>query len=216
MFTGLIEEIGTIRSIHKGIHSAQITISARKILEDIKLGDSICTNGVCLTVKGFNQDSFSVDVMPETIRRSNLKHLQTGSRVNLERALKVGDRLGGHIVTGHIDGTGIVRAFDREDNATWVSVEASDTILKYIVSKGSIAIDGASLTVAYVEGMIFKVSIIPLTRDKTTILEKQVGDEVNLECDVFGKYVERLMFFKNNIKSNQTIDMEFLRENGFF
>ncbi|MFZ5351861.1 MAG: riboflavin synthase [Bacillota bacterium] len=215
MFTGLIEEIGTIKSIVKTADSARINISADKVLQDVRLGDSISTNGVCLTVTKFDKSSFWVDVMPETMRRSNLKNLQSGSRVNLERALRFGDRLGGHIVSGHIDGIGIVSSLKEEDNATWVSVEASEEILRYIVHKGSVAIDGTSLTVAYVEDKMFKVSIIPLTRDKTTLLEKKVGDEVNLECDMIGKYVEKLMSFSQNGKKARTIDMDFLRENGF-
>ncbi|MDK2811774.1 MAG: riboflavin synthase [Petroclostridium sp.] len=215
MFTGLIEEIGTVKSVIKGVNSAKITITASKILEDIKQGDSISTNGVCLTVTEFTHNSFSVDVMPETMRRSNLKHLKTGSRVNLERALKVGDRFGGHIVSGHIDGVGVITGFQEEDNATWVSIEAPGDILKYVVHKGSIAIDGTSLTVAYVDDKMLKVSIIPLTRDETTILEKNVGDEVNLECDMIGKYVEKLMMFREDIKLKKSIDMDFLRENGF-
>ncbi|MBZ4647557.1 MAG: ribE [Clostridia bacterium] len=215
MFTGLIEEIGTVKSVIKGVNSAKITITASKILEDIKQGDSISTNGVCLTVTEFTHNSFSVDVMPETMRRSNLKHLKTGSRVNLERALKVGDRFGGHIVSGHIDGVGVITGFQEEDNATWVSIEAPGDILKYVVHKGSIAIDGTSLTVAYVDDKVLKVSIIPLTRDETTILEKNVGDEVNLECDMIGKYVEKLMMFREDIKLKKSIDMDFLRENGF-
>lgn len=215
MFTGLIEEIGTVKSVIKGVNSAKITITASKILEDIKQGDSISTNGVCLTVTEFTHNSFSVDVMPETMRRSNLKHLKTGSRVNLERALKVGDRFGGHIVSGHIDGVGVITGFQEEDNATWVSIEAPGDILKYVVHKGSIAIDGTSLTVAYVDDKMLKVSIIPLTRDETTILEKNVGDEVNLECDMIGKYVEKLMMIREDIKLKKSIDMDFLRENGF-
>lgn len=215
MFTGLIEEIGTVKSVIKGVNSAKITITASKILEDIKQGDSISTNGVCLTVTEFTHNSFSVDVMPETMRRSNLKHLKTGSRVNLERALKVGDRFGGHIVSGHIDGVGVITGFQEEDNATWVSIEAPGDILKYVVHKGSIAIDGTSLTVAYVDDKVLKVSIIPLTRDETTILEKNVGDEVNLECDMIGKYVEKLMMIREDIKLKKSIDMDFLRENGF-
>lgn len=215
MFTGLIEEIGTVKSVIKGVNSAKITITASKILEDIKQGDSISTNGVCLTVTEFTHNSFSVDVMPETMRRSNLKHLKTGSRVNLERALKVGDRFGGHIVSGHIDGVGVITGFQEEDNATWVSIEAPGDILKYVVHKGSIAIDGTSLTVAYVDDKVLKVSIIPLTRDETTILEKNVGDEVNLECDMIGKYVEKLMMFREDIKLKKSINMDFLRENGF-
>lgn len=215
MFTGLIEEIGTIDRVVRGMKSAQITIKAKKILEGIKLGDSISTNGVCLTVIDFSQSSFTVDVMPETMRRSNLKNLKLGSKVNLERALKLGDRFGGHMVSGHIDGVGVIRALDEEDNATWVSIEASSDIIKYIINKGSIAVDGTSLTVANADDKHFKVSIIPLTKEETTLLSKQIGDEVNLECDMVGKYIERLMTFNQVIQPEKSIDLNFLRENGF-
>ncbi|MFD3155472.1 riboflavin synthase [Haloimpatiens sp. FM7330] len=215
MFTGLVEEIGVVESIRKGLKSAQINIKAKNILEGIKLGDSISTNGVCLTVTAFTSNSFCVDVMPETMRRSNLKNLKKGSKVNLERALKSGDRFGGHIVSGHIDGIGIIKSFDKEDNAIWVTVEASKNILKYIVNKGSIAIDGISLTVAYADNEIFKVSIIPHTKEETTLISKKVGCEVNLECDVVGKYIERLMCFKDSNVTKKSIDIDLLKENGF-
>jgi riboflavin synthase len=215
MFTGLIEEIGILQSIAKGAKSAQLTISADKVLQDIKLGDSISTNGVCLTVIRFSNQSFVVDVMPETMRRSNLKNLKPGSKVNLERALKLGDRLGGHIVSGHIDGVGQINAIEEEDNATWVTIKSEAEIMKYIIEKGSIAIDGTSLTVAYTDRESFKVSIIPLTRDETTLLSKKIGDEVNLECDMVGKYIERLTMFHNDNHHGSTMDMNFLRENGF-
>ena len=138
MFTGLVEEIGNIESIQTGAKSAKIKIRSNKVLEGVKLGDSICTNGVCLTVTEFSKDSFTVDVMAESMRRSNLCYLKKGDRVNLERALRVGDRLGGHVVSGHIDGIGKIQAFEKEDNATWVSIETPKDILKYIVMKGSI------------------------------------------------------------------------------
>mgnify|MGYP001022566693 FL=1 len=141
MFTGIVEEIGIIKGINKGAESASITIGAKNILEDVKLGDSIATNGVCLTVTHFTKDSFTVDVMPETMRKSSLSNISIGSKVNLERALKLSDRLGGHIVSGHIDGTGVIKEFKKEDNAVWISIEAHEEILKYIINKGSIAID---------------------------------------------------------------------------
>lgn len=219
MFTGLVEEIGVVQSVLKGTKSAKIVIKAHKVLEDVKLGDSISTNGVCLTVTDFKSDTFAVDVMAETMRRSNLKNLVPGSKVNLERALRLGDRLGGHLVSGHIDGTGTILAFDKEDNAVWVTIKASPDLLKYIIHKGSIAIDGISLTVAYVDERVFKVSIIPHTKDVTTLLHKSPGDEVNLECDMVGKYIERLIRYNNksgNEKNyNNTIDMNFLSKHGF-
>lgn len=215
MFTGLVEEIGTVQSIVKSVKSARITIKASKVLEGIKLGDSIATNGVCLTATDFTGSSFTMDVMAETMRRSNLKNLSPGEEVNLERALRLGDRLGGHIVSGHIDGVGTISSFEKEDNAVWITIDTPVEVLKYIVQKGSIAIDGVSLTVAYVDERVFKVSIIPHTKDVTTLLRKKVGDEVNLECDIVGKYIEKLMGAKEQAPKNQGISFDFLSANGF-
>lgn len=215
MFTGLIEEIGTVKNISKGTKSAQITINADKVLDGIKLGDSISTNGVCLTVIKYDKNSFTIDAMPETINKSNLKFLNTGSKVNLERALRLGDRLGGHLVSGHVDGTGLINNIKEDDNATIVTIKAPNDILKYVVQKGSIAIDGTSLTVVSVDDETFKVSIIPLTKDETTLLSKKVGEIVNLECDMIGKYVEKLLKFENNNEKKNSLDMNFLKENGF-
>ncbi len=214
MFTGLIEEIGEIQNIIKSARSAKIKIKAGKILEDIKIGDSISINGVCLTVTEFAPDSFTVDVMAETIRRSNLSSLTAGDKVNLERALMAGDRLGGHIVSGHIDGMGTITSYEKEDNAVWVTIAAPPDILKYIIKKGSVAIDGVSLTVAYIDEKLFKVSVIPHTRDITTLLKKKAGDLVNLECDMIGKYIEKLLLFKETQKSGR-ISTDFLVQNGF-
>ncbi|MCT4563721.1 MAG: riboflavin synthase [Maledivibacter sp.] len=217
MFTGLVEEVGVVQSVLKGRQSAKIVIKANKVLKGVKLGDSISTNGVCLTVTDFKDTLFSVDVMAETIRKSNLKNLAPGSKVNLERALRLGDRLGGHLVSGHIDGTGIISSFDKEDNAVWVTIKTTTKLLKYIVHKGSIAIDGISLTVAYVDENVFKVSIIPHTKDATILLDKSMGDEVNLECDMIGKYIEKLMDFSEKANDNRSsIDMEFLSKHGFY
>lgn len=215
MFTGLIEEIGRVESVSRTAKSVRITIRAHKVLEGTKLGDSICTNGVCLTVTSFDRDGFTVDVMAETMRRSNLKALSPGDEVNLERALLVGDRLGGHIVSGHIDGMGTIEDYMQEDNAIWITTAASPEILRYIVQKGSIAMDGVSLTVAYVDEAVFKVSIIPHTRDMTTLLRKKAGDEINLECDMVGKYIEKLLGVKEQAPVKSGIDFNFLSENGF-
>ncbi|MCK4679119.1 MAG: riboflavin synthase [Bacteroidales bacterium] len=209
MFTGLIEEIGTIVSIKRGSMSSKITIAANLILTDVKPGDSICTDGVCLTVIDFDKRHFTVDVMAETIRRTTFQNLQPGNKVNLERALKVGDRLGGHMVTGHVDGTGVISQMEKEDNSVWVTIEADARLLRYVIQKGSIATDGISLTVAYVDERCFKISIIPHTGAKTTLLEKKCGDHVNLETDMTGKYMEKTQ------RNSTNIDMNFLREHGF-
>jgi len=215
MFTGLIEEIGEVESVIKSVKSAKITIKAYKVLEGIKIGDSICTNGVCLTVTSFDRNRFIVDVMAETMRRSNLKNIAKGDKVNLERALSIGDRLGGHIVSGHIDGIGIIKDYEKEDNAIWITIEVSSEILKYIVQKGSIAIDGVSLTVAYIDEASFKVSIIPHTKDVTTLCQKKKGDEVNIECDVLGKYVEKFIKIQDQGAVKNKIDYDFLNKYGF-
>ncbi|MFT9493953.1 riboflavin synthase [Anaerosolibacter sp.] len=215
MFTGIVEEVGTIQSVLKGTKSAKIVIQAHKVLEDVKLGDSICTNGVCLTVTDFTSHSFAVDIMAETMGRSNLKNVVPGSKVNLERALRLSDRLGGHLVSGHIDGVGIIRDFKKEDNAVWVSISTPPEILKYIILKGSIAIDGISLTVAYVDESTFKVSVIPHTKDVTTLLNKSPGDEVNLEGDMIGKYIERFLTFNDTPAPQKGMDLSFLIEHGF-
>lgn len=215
MFTGLVEEIGKVKSITKGDKSSRIIIEANKVLDEVKLGDSICTNGVCLTVTEFEKNYFSVDVMGETMRRSNLGKLKKTDKVNLERALKVGDRLGGHIVSGHIDGIGNIKEFKREENAVWITISAPKELLKYIVFKGSIAIDGVSLTAAYVDDETFKVSIIPHTQNETILVKKEVGAEVNLECDLLGKYIEKFLNLKEASNTKSNIDMKFLKENGF-
>ena len=217
MFTGIVEEIGVIKEIKKGEKSSKLFIKANKVLNQLNIGDSIATNGVCLTVTDLNNDSFEADVMVETLRRSNLESFNIGSEVNLERALSLEKRLGGHIVSGHIDGIGTLTSFIKEDNAIWITVKASMNILKYIVHKGSITIDGISLTVAYVDDSCFKVSIIPHTARETTLLNKKVGNTVNLECDLIGKYVEKLLGLnidKNNNHEN-LISEEFLSKNGF-
>ena len=210
MFTGIIEEIGTVRRIEHGAKGARLTIQAKTVLEDTRIGDSIATNGVCLTVVSMTGDSFSADVMAESLRRSSLGTLQGGSPVNLERAMAANGRFGGHIVSGHIDGTGTIASQKREDNAVWVKIKTPAPLLRYIVEKGSIAIDGVSLTVAAVTDTDFSVSIIPHTGAQT-ILGKKPGDPVNLECDVIGKYVEKL----TAPHKTGGISTNFLAENGF-
>ena len=211
MFTGIIEEIGTVRRIEHGAKGARLTIQAKTVLEDTRIGDSIATNGVCLTVVSMTDDSFSADVMAESLRRSSLGTLQGGSLVNLERAMAANGRFGGHIVSGHIDGTGTITSQKREDNAVWVKIKTPAPLLRYIVEKGSIAIDGVSLTVAAVTDTDFSVSIIPHTGAQTILLGKKPGDPVNLECDVIGKYVEKL----TAPHKTGGISTNFLAENGF-
>ena len=217
MFTGLIEEVGTIRNIKRGTKSCVLTVGCKEILKGTKVGDSIATNGVCLTVTELGSDYYTVDVMPETLDRSSLGQLQTGSRVNTERAMASDGRFGGHIVSGHIDGMGTVEAIEEDDNAVWYTIAAGPELLRYIVEKGSIAIDGISLTVAYVDDHCFKVSIIPHTRQETNLVDKRIGSIVNLECDVIGKYVEKLMQPKETQAQpkQSRITEEFLREYGF-
>ncbi len=211
MFTGIIEEIGTVRRIEHGAKGARLTIQAKTVLEDTRIGDSIATNGVCLTVVSMTGDSFSADVMAESLRCSSLGTLQGGSPVNLERAMAANGRFGGHIVSGHIDGTGTIASQKREDNAVWVKIKTPAPLLRYIVEKGSIAIDGVSLTVAAVTDTDFSVSIIPHTGAQTILLGKKPGDPVNLECDVIGKYVEKL----TAPHKTGGISTNFLAENGF-
>lgn len=216
MFTGIVEEIGTIKQIKKGAVSASMVIEGSVVTTDSKVGDSIAVNGVCLTATKITGSIFEVDVMAETLRRSSLGELSIGSKVNLERAMAMGGRFGGHIVSGHIDGVGTIKDFKNEGNATWVRIAAPKEILKYIVMKGSIAIDGISLTVADLTETDFSVSVIPHTKDETTLLGKKIGATVNLENDIIGKYVERLMKPEgSNNKTNSSVSMSLLAENGF-
>lgn len=216
VFTGIIEEVGVVKSIRMGAQSAVITIQAEKVMEDIHVGDSIATNGVCLTVTSFDKNSYSVDVMHETLRRTNLGTLKSGSRVNLERAMAADGRFGGHIVAGHVDDPGTITSMEKDDNAIWITIRTTPAVLKYIVEKGSIAIDGISLTVARVDDKSFAVSVIPHTGANTTLLEKKPGDTVNLETDMVGKYVEKLLRYEESKEKPQSgITMDFLKSHGF-
>lgn len=191
MFTGIIEEIGMINNIQHGPKSAVIEVQANTVLEGTKLGDSISTNGACLTVIELTDSVFKVEAMNETLERTNLGELTVGSKVNLERAMQLGERLGGHMVSGHIDGTGAIVSMRQDDIAWWVEITCEANLMRYIIEKGSIAIDGISLTVAKVHANSFEVSIIPHTKDHTTLLSKAVNDKVNLENDLVGKYIEQ-------------------------
>lgn len=233
MFTGLIEEIGTIISIRRNKSSFRLTIEADVILKDIKIGDSIAVNGICLTAENTTSNSFTADVMPETVLRTSLNNLKSSDKVNLERAMASNGRFGGHIVSGHIDGVGTIVNKKEDENAIWITISADKNIIKYVVEKGSISIDGISLTVAYVDTECFKVSIIPHTMKMTTLYFNKVGEKVNLECDIIGKYVERFLYLGdttlnsnysstrndglNNfcINTASNIDIDFLTKNGF-
>ena len=211
MFTGIIEEIGTVVAMTRGARSFSLEVRAQKVLEDTKIGDSISTNGVCLTVTELSENSFKADVMPETVSRTALQELTAGSLVNLERALSLQTRLGGHIVTGHIDGTGRISQRRNDDNALWISIECAPSMLRHIVEKGSITIQGVSLTVARVDESSFAVSLIPHTQSVTTLHNLRIGSLVNLETDIIAKYVEK-MLGKN---SSEGI-MNTLQKAGFF
>ncbi len=212
MFTGIIEEVGKIQSIERGVNSAVLSVQVSEIMEDTHLGDSIAVNGVCLTVTSIYAKGFTADVMHETLNRSSLGKLKIGSPVNLERAMPANGRFGGHIVSGHIDGTGTISDIRKDDNAVWYTIKASLPILRHIIEKGSIAIDGISLTVARLYKDSFSVSIIPHTASMTTLFNRRVGDLVNLENDCIGKYVERLM---GKESQNSNITAEYLAKHGF-
>ncbi|MCR5527054.1 MAG: riboflavin synthase [Lachnospiraceae bacterium] len=212
MFTGIIEEVGSLERLNINGNSGTIKIKASKVLEGTRLGDSISVNGICLTVTKLSDDGFCADVMAETVRRSGLRSLHPGNRVNLERAMSAEGHFGGHIVSGHIDGTGVIRRMERDENAVWITVGVSEELLRGIVMKGSIAIDGVSLTVADVTDSDFSVSVIPHTGEETILLTKRSGDSVNIETDVIGKYVEKML---GGYKSNSGLTMDYLEKIGF-
>ncbi len=214
MFTGIIEEVGTVSRVQHSGNASFIEIQAKKVLEDVRLGDSIAVNGVCLTVTHFGGGVFRADVMNETLSRSSLGSLTNGSPVNLERAMAANGHFGGHIVSGHIDGTGIITDIKNDGIAVWYTVSAAPELLRYIVEKGSIAIDGISLTVAKVTDTSFSVSIIPHTAAQTILSTKKTGDTVNLENDIIAKYAEKLMKPAETPKTGG-ITMDFLAKNGF-
>ena len=218
MFTGIIEEIGTISAVRRNPLEAKLTISAEKIFSDLKIGDSVAVNGVCLTVVVLGSGEFTADVMPETVRLSNLRDLRSGDRVNLERTLRLMDGLDGHIVSGHVEGIGVIAKCRQDGIANVVTVKTPPELMRYILHKGSIAIDGISLTVTEVTEDTFSVSLIPHTSKETTLGFKTVGDEVNLETDIIGKYVEQMLKFGNKAeKKDETsvLSKATLFENGF-
>ena len=220
MFTGIIEEMGIVKSIKSKV----ITIEANKIFDDLKLGDSVSVNGTCLTVSSFSNKIFNADITSETLSRTNLGDLKSGFKVNLERALTLNGRFGGHIVSGHIDGVGIIKNISKKSEDIELVIEVPTNLMKYIIEKGSVAVDGISLTIAKVDNNKnnFSVAIIPHTLKETVLYYKKAGDKVNIENDIIGKYVERLLSFNDfnfnnetNNKKNSNINMEFLIKNGF-
>ncbi|MBA5849831.1 riboflavin synthase [Clostridium sp. cel8] len=216
MFTGLVEEVGEVLQVSKGENYSKLSIRAEKILRGMKIGDSIAVNGTCLTVTDYGKDFFSVDIMAETLRMVSLKSLKIKSKVNLERALKLGDRFGGHIVSGHIDGTGKIVDIHDEGISTWIDIEVSQDIMKYIVLKGSVTLDGASLTVAKISNNCFSVSLIPHTKMETVLNYRKIGDKVNIECDIIGKYVEKMFLNQRSIQNKKSdISMDMLSKYGF-
>lgn len=223
MFTGIVEEIGRIKAIAHGPRSIRLTIACKSALEDIKLGDSIAVNGICLTAAALGTGWFTADVMPETLRSTGLQQMRPQDPVNLERALRLSDRLGGHLVSGHIDGTGKLIRRVQEDNAIWLTIEAAPGILRYVILKGSITLDGVSLTVAAVDNSNLQVSLIPHTAGLTTLGSRTVGESINIECDVIAKYVEKYLQVTQsgldttgkNIEGKPVLTLAFLQDNGF-
>lgn len=212
IFTGIVEELGVLKNVQKGARSSQLNIQAEVVLEGLHVGDSIAVDGVCLTVVSFDGSSFVADVMPETMEKTTLRQLHPGQRVNLERALQVGDRLGGHLVQGHVDGIGTIRQQSVLDIATLVTIAAPREVLRYCVHKGSITVDGISLTITGVDRDVLSVSLIPHTYRNTTMGFKKVGDSVNLETDIIGRYIEKYL---QAGREEGNINMGFLAENGF-
>lgn len=218
MFTGIIEEIGSVENMQQSGESFVITIQAKKVLHDVHLGDSIAVNGVCLTVTSFSNNHFTVDVMPETVKSTSLRTIKNGSKVNLERAMAARGRFGGHFVSGHIDGTGVIKRKKPYENAVYYEIETNIELIKFIILKGSVAVDGTSLTVFGRTENSFTISLIPHTMSETILGVKGSGDIVNIECDMIGKYVGHFLTDipgNLNKKEKSTITLQFLEENGF-
>ncbi|MEH7387645.1 riboflavin synthase [Bacillus sp. JJ1521] len=217
MFTGIVEEIGKVKAINGSQESIEMVIQAKKILEDVNLGDSISVNGVCLTVTEFTSDGFTVDVMPETIKSTSLRELRQQSPVNLERAMSVGGRFGGHIVSGHVDGIGKIVRKEPKGNAVYYEIEIPEELVQFMIYKGSVTVDGTSLTIFGLTENTFTISLIPHTLSETILHKKGVGDIVNIECDMLGKYVSQFMqrSFGNEKSTKSKITASFLEEHGF-
>jgi riboflavin synthase len=220
MFTGIITEIGKVKKFVANSDGIILDIGCKLILNDINIGDSIAVNGVCLTVVDFNSDGFKTDAVPETLKRTNLKFLNSGSNVNLELALTPSTRIGGHIVSGHIDGMGKLLSKLQDGNAIIFEIGANHEILKYIISKGSVTLDGTSLTVINITDNSFSVSVVPHTSRMSTLSTKTIGAYINIECDIFGKYIEKFLHnnysqYNSSINNKNPITMDFLMKNGF-
>lgn len=213
MFTGIIEEIGTIAQVHPQSNGITVKIKAETVLEDIKVGDSIAVDGPCLTVRYLEQDGFIADISEETLRRTTLCLCEVGTRVNLERSLRLGDRIGGHLVLGHVDEIATISRWKPESTFVIMQITASPKVKPYIAYKGSIAVDGVSLTIANVLENKFEVALVPHTLQVTTLGKKRNGDTVNIEVDVMARYIETLM--QNQVPPSQTIDLEFLQKHGY-
>lgn len=216
MFTGLVEELGRVSSVLRGSHSIRLTISADKVLKDVKLGDSIAVDGACLTVVSFTAHIFAADIMPETFDRTTLSERKNGDYVNLERTLRLGDRLGGHIVSGHVDGVGVIESITRRENAAILRISCAEKLGLYFIPQGSVAVDGVSLTIVDCGKNWFSVSLIPHTREVTVLSAKKPGDTVNLETDVLGKYVYRMLNHANRHDGEKSsLGESFLAQHGF-
>ncbi|WP_203362784.1 riboflavin synthase [Bacillus sp. REN10] len=214
MFTGIIEEVGTVESVKAGAQSLELAIKANTVLRDVKLGDSIAVNGVCLTVTSFTATHFTADVMPETFHATSLRVLMRGSKVNLERAMAANGRFGGHFVSGHIDGVGTIVSKKRVENALYIEIEYPEEYSHYFLRKGSVALDGTSLTIFAVDDKKLMISLIPHTQEETILSEKNIGDPVNIECDLLAKYIERMLNQKKEEKTS-TVTMDLLQKHGF-
>src|SRR3989338_577953 len=214
MFTGLIEEVGVVKEISNKGDNLRLTLAANKIMDDMSMGSSIAIDGTCLSVVKYTNKTFEVDVSEETVKKTTIGGFKSGRKVNLERALKVGSRLGGHFVTGHIDGIGNITKFDKAVDGAYLSIKAPEDTIKYMVYKGSVAIDGISLTVASVESDSITIALIPHTIEMTNLKEKSIGEKVNIECDIIGKYIER---FVNPITDTKhsTLNIDFLKSHGY-
>ena len=210
MFTGIVEEVGRVASVRTKPQAMELTIACSLILEDIKRGDSISINGVCLTVSSFTSQTFTVDVIPETVKSSTMYELKNGSRVNLERAMPANGRFGGHFVSGHVDGIGVIRSVKKESNAVTKTIELDENLMKYMMFKGSVSIDGTSLTIFELGHNTITISLIPTTQEDSLLGEKGIGARVNIECDLLAKYTERLQQ-----ASEPKLTRSWLAENGF-